>query len=247
VADQTLDQKKEQLAQTQKQIDDLTKQGAALKNEIQALETGGAEIKTAVAAYETAFKTLSADRQTLTDFVNDTQADIEPAIKDKKAQIDKKIEDFDKALAQEKADTEKAESDAKKLAADSADADRKADEKQKAFNQSKNAKASADAGLKELRELKQKIGDAAEEADFVSMYVLLREADAVAETTKVPEPDQLETDLQAELAEVGKSKSDASVKKQAAADAKTAAEKKRKDFDARSKRRREDLLKAVKA
>jgi chromosome segregation ATPase len=244
---ETLEEKKAKLTQNQNTIDDLGKKNAALKTEIQALEAGEAEIKTIVAAYTASYNGQANDKKKASDTVTAEQAELAPAIKDKKEAIDGKVTKFEKALKDDEDLVTKAEEGANKAATDSAKADEDANKTVIDFNDLKGKKARNDAKIKEVNDLIKQVRDGVEPTDFVSMYVLLNEAQAALNQADILTPPELETKLRAALQEIGTARTDANTKKRAATEARAAADAKKKDHDARVKRRREDLLKAAKA
>ena len=226
---------------------DLTKAIASLQAEIKALQTKIDEVTQATAGYDKS----AADMQ---DQLDAGQALIVQkdniaiaVIKDLKDAVDKRIADFDRALAQQAAAVTDASNKSEAAATDAAAAEAAAADKQAAFDRLKRTPKDLDAAFKDLTAVIAQITKAEAQNDFVGMYLLVGEAKTIADGIHVPSLKDYTAGIRAAQADADQAKAAAATKRATADQLAAAYAAARQAYDAAVKSRRTDLLNVLKA
>ena len=243
--DVELERVKATLKANQDSIAGLQQENAGIQAQIKILETKKAEIQKATDGYDKAAadmkreldddKAVTAKKRAIADF----------AIKELKDPVDKRILDFDKALADQGKVVKAAADNTTQAVADSDTATQAARDKQASYTALQNQPKTLETKLKDLKALIDQVAKAEAQDDFLAMYFYLREAASQAEGIVIPTPGDYEKQLLAGQSDIEAANTAAAAKKAASDKATTAAADAKKAYDAALASRRADLLKAL--
>jgi len=240
-----LDKLKADFKKLQDDIAALNKKAAIAESAIKTAEAQLAEVAKATEGYDKSGPQMQHELDDDEKAIAKKRSLAESNIKDLKDAIDKKIAEFDKALAaQGKAAGSAADAAAKaRAAADGAMQDLQ--DKQAAFAALKDNPKAAAAKLKELKGLLNEIAKAEAQDDSVAVYLYVVEAAALADDMSIAAPDAYRAQLVDSQSQIEKAKNAAAAKKADFDKANAAAAGARKKFETALASRRADLLKVL--
>lgn len=242
-----LDKLKADFKKMQDDIAILNKQAAAAQAAIRTAEAQRAEIAKATEGYDKSVPAMQRELDDGEKAIAKKRALAESKIKDIKDPIDKKIAEFDKAVAAKNKAAETAADAAAKAAAAADKAARDVLDKQGAFVALRSQPKVAADRLKELKALLDAVAKAETQDDAVAMYFHAVEATALADEIAIDAPDAYTAQLVAAQSDIEKAKTAAAAKKSDGDKATAAAADARKLAERARASRRADLLKALRA
>jgi DNA repair exonuclease SbcCD ATPase subunit len=244
--EEELAKKQAELKESQDRITELDKSVTSLQSDIKALQAKIADVKQAMSGYD---KSSVAMQQELDDdngVIAQKGSMAEAVLKELKARIDQKIEYFDKALADQGQAAHDAWTAAQTAVTEYTAAEATAQADQAAYDTLKKVPKDAETALKDIAALLGLVAKAESQNDFVAMYFLTGEAKTVSKGIRIPSPADYEKALRGAQDTAENSKKAAAAKKITSDQAVAAATTARQAFDAATKSRRADLLKALK-
>ena len=236
---------KEEFQRSQAQIDNLTKQRDALKEDMAALERVVSEVKQASNAYGQASPMLEREKNEFRVYLDNKIRMIEAAIGDRKAQIDRKIEELTRDLQAkweivQRLQTDKSEADKEYEAAKKA-----VEGIQDSFDQGKTYGANLEKKFKEMKDLRIQIEKEDDQNHPASMYFLARELKGISDGTDLLSKEQLENKLSQIWYQLNEARGKLREKKTASEAAKTALEAEQKALDGLKQKHREKILEGI--
>jgi hypothetical protein len=243
--DLELEKAKEKLKTNQDAITGLQQENLGIQAQIKTLEAKRAEIQKATDGYDKAAADMKQELDAQKAAVGKKRGIAEFAIKDLKDQLDQKILDFDKALADQGKTVAAAADTAATAVAAVEKATQEARDKQAEYTTLQNVPKSVGSKLTELKLLVDEVAKAEAQDDFVAMYFYLREAALQADGIVIPTPEDYKKQLVASQAEIEAANIATAAKKADSNKAAAVAADAKKALDSALTSRRLNLLKVL--
>jgi hypothetical protein len=243
--DLELEKVKNKLKTNQEAIIGLQQENLDIQAEIKILEDKRAEIQKATQGYDKAATDMKQEFDTIKAVIGKKRGIAEFAIKDLKNEVDQKIFDFDKALADQSKAVSAAADTAAQAVATVDKATQEARNKQAAYAALQNQPKTLDSKLKETKALIDEVAKAEAQDDFVAMYFYLREAALQADGIVILTPGDYKNQLIAGQAEIEAANAAIAAKKTDSDKASTVAADAKKALDSALASRRLNLLKGL--
>ncbi len=197
-----LEELKEDLNTTEKEIAERNKQKETLKKDISDLQKKVDEANQILKAYGQDVQNIEDQKKEFENYSKNNTTIIEQALGDKKAETDTKIADFDKEIKKKEGEVTALENKYNASEAKFETANGALKEKENEYDSLKNLKNKITNKLKELRGLKDLIDKTNAKE---KKYFLISELNALLNETKpiVKMKDELESELYVKLEELG--------------------------------------------
>jgi chromosome segregation ATPase len=183
------------LACRQTEVDTQTKKRDALKEDISALESAVNSLKQILNDYAQAAPALQTDLKALQDYLANKQRMIEAALGDKKAAIDKTIQDFDSGVAAKQAELSKKEAAKVEAANQQKAVQASLDGDQAVFDSYAQFKTNLQKQYQEMKQLRGTIEQEDEKGHTANMYFWAVELKTILDKITLLSPDELKSTL----------------------------------------------------
>jgi chromosome segregation ATPase len=190
----------------------LTKERDALKTDVDSLAKSVGEIDKAKTGLAKALPQLAEEREKLNKYKADMLAAAEVLLGPSKAAVDAKIIEIEKRISDAKTNVTNARERVRTTTEAARLAQEDLDKKQKSYDEQKNLEKDLGDKLKNINDFKTRIDKLNDVPKAASMYVLLREMNAILTVAHVPTKEEFEAELDARWTALEKAKESARTK-----------------------------------
>jgi chromosome segregation ATPase len=193
--EETLKQLKNDLQSKENEVTQKTSEREVLKGKIASLDKVVNELKPIMSTYGQALPNLQKDRDDIEKYLDAKIPMIYAAVKDKKEDIDDKINEYDKNLREKNEKLKEIKDKHDRYNEAYQYAQGRSQDKQEEYDEKKSYQKNISGKIEDLKNLRKEIGQEGEKSNAASMYFLSEEMKSILEETEIISQDNLRNTL----------------------------------------------------